>query len=113
MSIQAALHRQLIIDQLAASARLRQPSLIDRSKPPPRAYKPDHRLFLHAYSTMGITKDETIHVGMGQFTDLKVCQELGIRSVWIDRDREPLNPAWQPDAVLKDLSGLPDLLLLS
>jgi 2-haloacid dehalogenase len=40
-----------------------------------RAYKPDHRLFLHAYSTMGVTKDETIHVGMGQFTDLKVCQE--------------------------------------
>jgi 2-haloacid dehalogenase len=78
-----------------------------------RAYKPDHRLFLHAYSTMGITKDDTIHVGMGQFTDLKVCRELGIRSVWIDREEEPLNPSWQPDAVLKDLSGLPDLLLRS
>jgi 2-haloacid dehalogenase len=78
-----------------------------------RAYKPDHRLFLHAYSTMGITQDETIHVGMGQFTDLKVCRELGIRSVWIDREGEPLDPAWQPDAVLKDLSGLPDLLLRS
>jgi 2-haloacid dehalogenase len=78
-----------------------------------RAYKPDHRLFLHAYSTMGITKDETVHVGMGQFTDLKVCRELGIRSVWIDREGEPLNPAWQPDAVLKDLSGLPDLLFRS
>jgi len=78
-----------------------------------RAYKPDHRLFLHAYSTMGVSKDETIHVGMGQFTDLKVCQELGIRSVWIDREGEPLDPAWHPDAVLKDLSGLPGLLLPS
>jgi 2-haloacid dehalogenase len=76
-----------------------------------RAYKPDHRLFLHAYSIMGVTKDETIHVGMGQFTDLKVCRELGVRSVWIDREGEPLDPAWQPDAVLKDLSGLPELLL--
>ncbi|MFD1951936.1 HAD family hydrolase [Sphingomonas arantia] len=78
-----------------------------------RAYKPDHRLFLHAYAVMGVTPDETIHVGMGQFTDLKVCHELGIRSVWIDREGEPLNPAWQPAAVLQDLAGLPDLLLPS
>ncbi|QKF51934.1 haloacid dehalogenase type II [Pseudomonas graminis] len=75
-----------------------------------RAYKPDHALFHHAYAAMGVTKDETIHVAMGQVSDLKVCQELGIRSVWIDREGEPLDPAWQPDAVLKDLSGLPQLL---
>ena len=76
-----------------------------------RSYKPDHQLFLHAYATMGVTKDETIHVGMGQFTDLKVCHELGIRSVWIDRVGEPLNSDWVPDAALDDLSGLPKLLL--
>jgi 2-haloacid dehalogenase len=78
-----------------------------------RAYKPDHALFHHAYAAMGVTKDETIHVAMGQVSDLKVCQELGIRSVWIDREGEPLDPAWQPDAVLKDLSGLPQLLMPS
>ncbi|MCW6506719.1 HAD family hydrolase [Lichenifustis flavocetrariae] len=78
-----------------------------------RAYKPDHQLFLHAYAVMGVTKDETIHVGMGQFTDLKVCHELGIGSVWIDRIGEPLNPDWVPDVVLDDLSGLPELLLPS
>lgn len=78
-----------------------------------RAYKPDHALFRHAYATIGVTKEETIHVAMGQFSDLKVCQELGIRCVWIDRESEPLNPAWKPDAVLKDLSGLPQLLMPS
>lgn len=77
------------------------------------AYKPDHALFHHAHAAMGVTKAETIHVAMGQFSDLKVCQELGIRSVWIDREGEPLDPAWQPDAVLKDLSGLPQLLMPS
>jgi 2-haloacid dehalogenase len=61
---------------------------------------------------MGVAKEETIHVGMGQFTDLKVCQELGIRSVWIDRVNEPLNPHWPPHAVLHNLSGLPQLLQL-
>lgn len=75
-----------------------------------RAYKPDHRLFQYAHATIGVTKDETIHVGMGQVTDLKVCHELGIRSVWIDRLAEPLNRSWPPHAALPDLSGLPDLL---
>ena len=78
-----------------------------------QAYKPDHRLFLHAYSAVGVTKDETVHVGMGQFTDLKVCHELGIQSVWIDRMGEPPNSDWPPDAVLDNLSGLPELLLPS
>lgn len=76
-----------------------------------RAYKPDHRLFLHAYEVMGVSKDDTVHVGMGQFTDLKVCHELGIRSIWIDRVGEPLNPDWLSDAALLDLSGLPELLI--
>jgi 2-haloacid dehalogenase len=74
------------------------------------AYKPNHQLFDYAHAAMGVTKDETIHVAMGQFTDLKVCQELGIRSVWIDREGEPLHPEWSPDAVLPDLAALPAML---
>ena len=76
------------------------------------AYKPDHRLFLHAHAVMGVTREETIHVGMGQFTDMKVCHELGIRSVWIDRAGEAA-AEWPADTVLRDLSGLPGLLLAS
>ncbi len=51
-----------------------------------------------------------MHVGMGQVTDLKVCHEMGIRVVWIDRLGEALNPEWTPNAVLPDLTGLPELL---
>ncbi len=75
-----------------------------------RAYKPDHRLFRHAHAVMGVDAAETVHVGMGQFTDMKVCHELGIRSVWIDRDGEPAVAEWPADAVLRDLSGLEALL---
>lgn len=32
-----------------------------------RAYKPDHQLFQHAHAVMGVTKDKTIHIAMGQF----------------------------------------------
>ena len=76
-----------------------------------QAYKPDHQLFLHAHAAMGVTKEETIHVGMGPYTDLKVCHELGIRSVWINRDNDAPYPDWPADAVLPDLARLPELLL--
>ena len=62
---------------------------------------------------MGVTRDETIHVGMGPFTDLKVCHELRIRCIWINRLNEPPSPEWAPYAALPDLSGLPALLLPS
>ncbi len=75
-----------------------------------RAYKPDHQLFHHAHAALGVTSEETVHVGMGQVTDLKVCHELGIRVVWINRLGESLNPEWTPNAVLPDLTSLPELL---
>lgn len=74
------------------------------------AYKPDHRLFRHAHAVIGVAPEETVHVGMGQVTDLKACHEMGIRAVWIDRLGETLNPDWTPEAVLPDLVALPDLL---
>lgn len=75
-----------------------------------QAYKPDHRLFHHAHAVIDVTPDETIHVGMGQVTDLKTCHELGIRAVWIDRLGETPDPGWAREAVLPDLSALPELL---
>ncbi len=78
-----------------------------------RAYKPDHGLFHHAHAVIGATSAETVHVGMGQITDLKVCHELGIRAVFIDRLGEALNPDWAPAAVLSNLAGLPSLLGLA
>ena len=75
-----------------------------------RAYKPDHRLFRHAHAVIGATPEETLHVGMGQVTDLKVCHELSVNVVWINRLGEPLNPSWSPAHVLPDLAGLPGLL---
>ncbi|QKD19206.1 HAD-IA family hydrolase [Mesorhizobium sp. NZP2077] len=75
-----------------------------------KAYKPNHRLFHYAHSVIGVTPEETVHVGMGQVTDLKVCHEMGIQAVWIDRLGENLHPDCSPAAVLPDLSTLPELL---
>ncbi len=76
-----------------------------------QAYKPARQLFEHAYRTMGVSKDETVHVAMSMVLDMQACHELGIRAIWINRRREKGNPDWLPYEELPDLKRVPDLLL--
>jgi beta-phosphoglucomutase-like phosphatase (HAD superfamily) len=50
-----------------------------------QAYKPSRQIFEHAHRTMGVSKDETVHVAMGMVVDMQACHELGIRAIWINR----------------------------
>jgi 2-haloacid dehalogenase len=76
-----------------------------------QAYKPSRRLFKHAYRTMGVTPDETVHVAMGMYWDMKARHELGLRGIWVNRRGEAGNPAWLPYAEVSDLDGAAALLL--
>lgn len=76
-----------------------------------QAYKPSRQLFEHAYETMGVTKDETVHVAMGMFLDMKACHELGVRAIWVNRLEQQGNPDWLPYAEVSDLAGAEALLL--
>ncbi len=76
-----------------------------------QAYKPSQQLFEHAYRTMGVKKDETVHVAMGMFLDMKACHELGVRGIWVNRLGQRGNPDWLPYAEVSDLDGAAALLL--
>jgi 2-haloalkanoic acid dehalogenase type II len=76
-----------------------------------QAYKPSRHLFEHAYRTMGVTKDETVHVAMGMFLDMKACHELEVRGIWVNRLGQRGNPDWLPYAEVPDLDGAATLLL--
>ena len=76
-----------------------------------RAYKPSRRLFDHAYREMGVTPDETVHVAMGMYWDMKARHELGFRGIWVNRRGEIGNPDWLPYAEVRDLDGAAALLL--
>ena len=76
-----------------------------------QAYKPARQIFEHAHRTMGVTKDETVHVAMSMVLDMQACHELGIRAIWINRRGEKGNPDWLPYEELPDLKRVPDLLL--
>ncbi len=76
-----------------------------------RAYKPSRRLFEYAYRAMGVTPDETVHVAMGMYWDMKARHELGLRGIWVNRRGETGNPDWLPYAEVSDLDGAAALLL--
>ncbi|EJB06773.1 2-haloalkanoic acid dehalogenase, type II [Rhizobium leguminosarum bv. trifolii WSM597] len=78
-----------------------------------RAYKPSRDLFEHAYRAMGVTADETIHVAMGMYWDMKARHELGFRGIWVNRRGENGNPEWLPYAEVEDVGQAANLLLPS
>lgn len=76
-----------------------------------KAYKPSRAIFEHAYRQLGVDPADTVHVCASPILDLTACRELGLRCVWINRIPGQRAPAgFEPDAVLPDLSGVPDLL---
>ncbi len=74
------------------------------------AYKPSRRIFDHAHRSLGVTKDDVVHVCASPHLDLVATRELGLRDVWIDRGtgRGPRDGD-RPHAVLPTLDGLPGL----
>lgn len=76
-----------------------------------RAYKPSRQLFEYGYRSMGVTPNETVHVAMGMYWDMKARHELGLRGIWVNRRRETGNPDWLPYAEVSDLDGAAALLL--
>jgi 2-haloalkanoic acid dehalogenase type II len=76
-----------------------------------QAYKPSRQLFEYAYRTMDVTPDETVHVAMGMYWDMKARHELGLRGIWVNRRGETGNPAWLPYAEVPNLDGAAALLL--
>jgi 2-haloalkanoic acid dehalogenase type II len=75
-----------------------------------QAYKPSRRFFEYAYGAMGVTKDETVHVAMGMYWDMKARHELGLRGIWVNRRGETGNPDWLPYAEVSDLTGAAAML---
>jgi len=76
-----------------------------------RSYKPSRGIFEYAYRQMGVAPEETVHVAMGMYTDMKACHELGLRAIWVNRRDEDGNPDWRPYTEVRNLRGAADLLM--
>ncbi len=72
------------------------------------SYKPAHRHWEVFAERTGVTPDSHIHVAQSLFHDIAATNELGIRSVWINRLGEHPGPV--PTRSLPELSRLSETL---
>jgi 2-haloacid dehalogenase len=78
-------------------------------------YKPDGTLFRYlldqASSRFGVRREEILHCGQSQFTDMVGAKPLGLKVAWINRRGVALDPSVPcPDHVFPDLASLMSLV---
>jgi 2-haloacid dehalogenase len=72
------------------------------------SYKPGHRHWERFFEHTRAPREGHVHVAASLFHDIAPANELGLRSVWINRLGE--RPGPQPTRELTDLSRLPETL---
>jgi 2-haloacid dehalogenase len=72
------------------------------------SYKPNHKHWAEFFARTNAPRESHVHVGASLFHDIAPANELGLRSVWINRTGEPATV--QPTRELTDLFALPETL---
>jgi 2-haloacid dehalogenase len=72
------------------------------------SYKPNRKHWDEFFARTNAPREGHVHVGASLFHDIAPANELGLRSVWINRTGEPATV--QPTRELTDLSSLPETL---
>jgi len=74
------------------------------------AYKPSPQIFAHAYQTLGVDKDQIVHICASPHLDLAAARDIGFRAIWIDRGTGRKPPAdHAPDRTFSTLASVPAL----
>jgi 2-haloacid dehalogenase len=72
------------------------------------SYKPGHTHWLRFFEETAAPRETHVHVAQSHFHDIVPANELGLRSIWINRHGERREPS--PTRELDDLSRLPETL---
>jgi 2-haloacid dehalogenase len=100
-----------IDDDLLALTALKQSFDIICTAERAKGYKPDGTLFRYLIEHAGIAKNEILHAGQSQFTDMVGAKPLGLTVAWINRRDAVLDPSVPvPDVTLPDVASLMGLL---
>jgi 2-haloacid dehalogenase len=76
-----------------------------------RGYKPDGTLFRHLIDRAGCSRDDILHAGQSQFTDLVGGKPLGLTIAWINRRQIALDGAVpRPDYVFPDIQSFSEFV---
>jgi 2-haloacid dehalogenase len=74
------------------------------------SYKPAHRHWEEFFARTRAPREGHVHVAASLFHDIAPANELGLRSVWINRLGETAPPQARPTRELPDLFELPETL---
>ena len=74
------------------------------------SYKPAHRHWEEFFSRTNAPRDGHVHVAASLFHDIAPANELGLRSVWINRLGEATHDGARPTRELPNLIELPETL---
>jgi 2-haloacid dehalogenase len=74
------------------------------------SYKPGHRHWEEFFRRTGADRAGHVHVAASLFHDIAPANQLGLRSIWINRLGERSHDGARPDRELTDLNGLADVL---
>jgi 2-haloacid dehalogenase len=100
-----------IDDDLLASTPLRQDFDLICTAQRARGYKPDGTLFRYLIDHADCNKDEILHAGQSQFTDLVGGKPLGLTIAWINRRHIALDESVpRPDFIFSDIQSLAELV---
>jgi len=76
-----------------------------------RGYKPDGTLFKYLLDHAGVARENILHSGQSQFTDLVGGKPLGLTIAWINRRGVLLSETVpRPDFIFRDIASLLELI---
>ncbi|MBP3952529.1 HAD family hydrolase [Bacillus suaedae] len=71
-----------------------------------KSYKPRPEMFERALELSNLSKDEVLHIGDSLLSDVKGAMNIGIKSVWINRNNKEFKGENKPSYVIKKLDEL-------
>ena len=74
------------------------------------SYKPSHKHWDEFFARSRAPREGHVHVAASLYHDVRPCNELGLRSVWVNRLGESAPSDAQPTHELTDLFDLPEAL---
>ena len=72
--------------------------------------KPSVKLFQHAIDKLGVSPEETVHIGDSIKGDIVGAINAGMRVIWVKTREQDIPPKYKPDGVIESLSELPRAL---
>jgi 2-haloalkanoic acid dehalogenase type II len=77
-----------------------------------KAYKPHRDMFHYALEVNGLSPEEVLHVGDSLTSDVFGANQVGIKSVWLNRNHKQVSGEIQPNYVIHNLNEVLKLPVL-